>query len=61
MSVQPDDASEAEAVRASDVVSLRLSPDLAMAFRLEALSRRMRLNALFEEMWNLYLKDGSRT
>lgn len=42
----------------NEVISLRLSPDLATAFRVEAAQRGKRLNALFEEMWNLYCRSG---
>jgi hypothetical protein len=38
----------------TDVVSLRLSPELARAFRAEAARRGKRRKALFEEMWELY-------
>lgn len=36
------------------VVSLRLRPDLAEAFRTEAARRNTRLVRLFEEIWDLY-------
>lgn len=35
-------------------LSLRLEPKLAREFRVEAAKRDMRLNELFEEMWQLY-------
>jgi len=38
----------------SIVVSLRLKPELAAAFRTEAARRNTRLVRLFEEMWLLY-------
>ncbi len=36
------------------VISLRLKPDIATAFRTEAARRNTRLVRLFEEMWELY-------
>jgi len=38
----------------SIVVSLRLKPELAAAFRTEAARRNTRLVRLFEEIWLLY-------
>ncbi len=38
----------------SIVISLRLDPALAEAFRVEAARRSIRLNKLFAEIWNLY-------
>jgi len=47
--------SNAESVSSSKPpVSLRLEPELAREFRVEAAKRDMRLNELFEEMWQLY-------
>ena len=40
--------------RATILVSLRLSPELARAFKIEAARRGMRLNALFAEVWQSY-------
>lgn len=36
------------------VISLRLKPEIATAFRTEAARRNTRLVRLFEEMWELY-------
>ena len=36
------------------VVSLRLDEELAREFRVESARRGVRLNVLFEEMWQLY-------
>lgn len=44
--------------RDSVVVSLRLDPKLAAAFRMEAARRGMRLNRLFAEMWDRY-REGT--
>lgn len=45
----------------SIVISLRLDPELATEFRVEAARRGMRLNKLFAEMWSQYAKaaDGA--
>ncbi len=39
------------------VISLRLPPEMAEAFRTEAARRNIRLNKLFTEMWKLYLSS----
>jgi hypothetical protein len=41
------------------VVSLRLKPELAAAFRTEAARRNTRLVRLFEEIWELYQSQPS--
>lgn len=38
----------------SIVISLRLDPALAEAFRVEAARQNVRLKALFAEMWTVY-------
>ena len=38
----------------STVISLRLRPELAREFKVEAASRGLKLNALFEEMLQAY-------
>jgi len=42
----------------SIVISLRLPPDVARAFRVEAAQRDMKLNALFEELFIDFQKRG---
>ena len=37
------------------VISLRLAPELARAFKVEAASQGLKLNALFEKMMQVYL------
>lgn len=37
-----------------DLLNLRVSAAVAQAFRLEAVRRHLRQNALFEEMWRVY-------
>ena len=51
----PDDARSPESI----VVSLRLKPALAEAFRTEAARRNTRLVYLFEEIWELYQAQPS--
>ncbi len=46
----PDDDEQPDSI----VVSLRLKPELAEAFRTEAARRNCRLVHLFEEIWELY-------
>ena len=46
--------SEAAQAGESDLLSLRVSADVAESFRLEAVRRHLRQNALFEEMWRIY-------
>lgn len=41
----------------STVLSLRVSPELAARFKMEAARRNMRLNRLFEEMFDTYQKE----
>ena len=38
----------------STVISLRLRPELARVFKVEAARRGLKLNALFEEMLEIY-------
>ena len=57
MEVEAPEAVEDD--RDSVVVSLRLDPKLAAAFRMEAARRGIRLNRLFAEMWGLY-QGGTR-
>lgn len=38
----------------STVLSLRVSPDLASKFKVEAVRRNMRQNQLFEELFRIY-------
>ena len=42
-------------------ISLRLHPELVREFRIEGARRGKHLNALFEEMWQLYkeTRDGA--
>ncbi len=42
-------------------ISLRLHPELVREFRIEGARRGKHLNALFEEMWQLYkeARDGA--
>jgi hypothetical protein len=40
----------------SRVISLRLRPELAREFKMEAARRGMKLNRLFEEIFRLYQK-----
>lgn len=42
------------------VISLRLNPEVATAFRTEAARRNTRLVRLFEEMWELYRSKVDR-
>ena len=44
----------------SIVISLRLSPEEAEAFRTEAARRNMRLNKLFTEMFDLYRSQPAK-
>lgn len=43
----------------STVISLRLQPELARAFKVEAASRGLKLNALFEEMLLAYRETAA--
>ncbi len=45
--------------RDSIVVSLRLTPQLAAEFRMEAARRGVRLNKLFAEVWDQYRKAAN--
>ena len=40
------------------VISLRLRPELARAFKMEAAQRGLKLNALFEEMFRTFREKG---
>ncbi len=40
------------------VISLRLKPELARAFKMEAASRGLKLNALFEKMLHEFLSGA---
>lgn len=40
------------------LLSLRVSPDLASKFKVEAARRNMRQNRLFEEILTAYLRKG---
>ena len=42
----------------STVISLRLRPELARDFKVEAASRGLKLNELFEEMLQTYRKNS---
>ena len=44
--------------KSSKVVTLRLSPDLAKAFKVEAAKRDMKLNAFFAEIFDNYTKTS---
>ena len=52
-SVVMSDVAEADD-RETVLVSLRLSPEIARAFKIEAARRGVRLNALFAEVWRSY-------
>jgi len=54
-----DDGGKGDKAAASIVVSLRLAPELATAFRTEAARRNIRLIALFAEMWANYRSQPS--
>ena len=43
-----------------DMLNLRVSAEVATAFRVEAARHKMRQNAFFEEVWRVYLekRDG---
>ena len=41
-----------------DLLSLRVPVSVAREFRMEAVRRGMRQNAMFEEMWRVYLKES---
>ena len=51
------DAAEADD-KETILVSLRLNPEVARAFKVEAARRGMRLNAFFAEVWRSY--EGNR-
>ena len=40
--------------QSKQVIGIRLSKQTAVAFKKEAAGRNVRLNELFEEMWDLY-------
>lgn len=43
--------------RETQIVGLRLAKDMVMEFKQEAAARNMRLNALFNEMWEAYKSE----
>jgi hypothetical protein len=47
-------SNEACASTLKPTLSLRVEPEMAKAFRVEAARRGMQRNELFEEMWKLY-------